>query len=82
MNAKEKDNDLFDLNPKTHYNFEPRGYLKPIDGPASELRAVFYVPNDSSKPAVDLQGPITQDYRQIPEAYLNYVNTKVNYLYK
>ncbi len=41
MNAKEKDNDIFDLNPKTHYNFEPRGYLKPIDGPASELRAVF-----------------------------------------
>jgi hypothetical protein len=82
MNAKEKDNDIFDLNPKTHYNIEPRGYLKPIDCPASQLRANMFVPNDLDKPAVDLRGPIVRDYRQVPEAYLEYVNTKVNYLYK
>jgi hypothetical protein len=75
-----KDNELFNLNPKTHYDIEPVGFLKPIDAPAQKLRAYEYINNDSKQPAVDLRPKIMQDYRQIPKDYINYVNTKINYL--
>jgi|688.fasta_scaffold662252_4 hypothetical protein len=77
---KFKDNELFNLNPKTHYDIEPVGFLKPIDAPSRSLRPIEFVTNDSKKPAVDLRPKIIQDYRQIPTDYIDYVNTKINYL--
>ncbi len=82
MNPKQKDDDLFDLNPKTHYNFEPLGYMKPIDAPSSKLRPTQFISNNKNEPAVDLSAPMAQYYRSIPIDYMNYVNTKINYLYK
>jgi hypothetical protein len=77
----DKDDDVFNLNHKTHYNIEAVGYLKPFDSPAASLRANEYVPNDSNKPAVNLKGVIVEDLRQIPEIYMKKVQAKINYVH-
>ncbi len=82
MNPKEKDDDIFNLNPKKGYDFEPMTYLKPVDAPSMPLRQKEMIPYDKNKPAVDLSAPIIKYYRNVPIDYMNYVNSKINYLHK
>jgi hypothetical protein len=82
--SRSKDDEIFNLQPKKNYGLDPStNYLKPVDAPASKLRAYEFVGHDTSKPAVNYRVPIVLDNKvKLTEEYLQYINNKINYIYK